>query len=129
MQQLLRDPAIQNTRLMPEESQQWMGQGEGSQEGAESENPLVGVTITKADKVQPIKVSTSLDSIQGILVESELSVFCTEFRENRIAIDVCNSVLMQRGMSKIDIKCPGNPYLPCVHCILSFTCSTQNHDF
>ena len=61
MQQLLRDPVIQNTRLMPEESQQWVGQGVGSQEGAEleSENPLVGVTITKSDKVQPIKVNST----------------------------------------------------------------------
>lgn len=59
MQQLLRDPVIQNTRLMPEESQQCVGEGEGSQEGAESENPLVGVTITKSDKVQPIKVNST----------------------------------------------------------------------
>ena len=59
MQQLLRDPVIQNTRLMSEESQQWVGQGEGSQEGVESENPLVGVTITKSDKVQPIKVNST----------------------------------------------------------------------
>lgn len=51
MQVMLRDPVIQNTRLMPEESQQ-----EGEGQGEESENPLVGVTVTTADKLQPIKV-------------------------------------------------------------------------
>lgn len=50
MQQLLRDPVIQSTRLMPDEPQQGEGQGE------ESENPLEGITITKSDKLQPIKV-------------------------------------------------------------------------
>ena len=58
MQQLLRDPVIQNTRLMPlpetEEAESHQGEGQGE----ESENPLVGpgVTITQADKIQPIKV-------------------------------------------------------------------------
>ena len=55
---MLRDPVIQNTRLMPTdelgvESQEGEGQGE------ESENPLVGpgITISQPDKIQPIKVS------------------------------------------------------------------------
>ena len=51
MQQMLRDPVIQTTRLMPDDSQQGEGQGE------ETENPLVGITVTTADKIQPIKVS------------------------------------------------------------------------
>ena len=48
---MLRDPVIQTTRLMPADSENVEGQGE------ESENPLVGITVTTADKLQPIKVS------------------------------------------------------------------------
>jgi hypothetical protein len=58
MQHMLRDPVIQNTRLMPTE-EDGAGSQEGEGQGEESENPLVGpgITITQPDKIQPIKVS------------------------------------------------------------------------
>ena len=54
---MLRDPVIQNTRLMPTE-EEGAGAQEGEGRGEESENPLVGpgITITQPDKIQPIKV-------------------------------------------------------------------------
>ena len=54
---MLRDPVIQNTRLMPTE-EEGAGSQEGEGQGEESENPLVGpgITITQPDKIQPIKV-------------------------------------------------------------------------
>ena len=63
MQQMLRDPVIQNTRLMPMPDDEEAGSREGEGQGEESENPLVGITITQADKVQPIKVCTIVHSM------------------------------------------------------------------
>ena len=56
---MLRDPVIQNTRLIPTEDE-GVGSQEGEGQGEESENPLVGpgITITQPDKIQPIKVHT-----------------------------------------------------------------------
>ena len=60
MQHMLRDPVVQNTRLMP--TPETEEEGAGSYEGEESENPLVGpgITITQPDKIQPIKVPVPL---------------------------------------------------------------------
>ena len=57
---MLRDPVVQNTRLMP--TPETEEEGVGSHEGEESENPLVGpgITITQPDKIQPIKVPVPL---------------------------------------------------------------------
>ena len=67
MQQMLRDPVIQNTRLMPMPDDEEAGSREGEGQGEESENPLVGITITQADKVQPIKVCTIVHSKWTVL--------------------------------------------------------------
>ena len=72
MQHMLRDPVVQNTRLMPETEEEGSHEGEG--QGEESENPLVGpgITITQADKIQPIKVY----SVVHVLLEC----MCTDLR-------------------------------------------------
>ena len=63
MQHMLRDPVIQNTRLIhtPETEEEGAGSHNGEGLGEESENPLVGpgITITQPDKIQPIKVYTT----------------------------------------------------------------------